>query len=62
MTKLERQKILDKIGKLWEIHPTCRLGQLIMNLTDYNDIFYVTDQDLNKKLDHDIKYFSGKEK
>ena len=33
-----------KLAKLWEDYPDWRFGQLICNLTNREDIFYLLDQ------------------
>ena len=47
-------EILDRIRKVWEQHPQLRLGQLLVasfqKKTKQNDIFYVEDKELIKKL------------
>ena len=40
-----------KLAKLWEDYPDWRFGQLICNLTNREDIFYIEDDELMKKIE-----------
>ena len=41
-----------KLAKLWEEFPDWRFGQLISNLTDRKDIFYIEDEDLFEQMEN----------
>jgi hypothetical protein len=44
------KEVLDTLLVVWSHCPTLRLGQLIANATKTNDVFYVEDTKLVKKL------------
>lgn len=42
--------IIELLNKQWKEHPQMRLGQLISNITDTENIFYCTDEEIKKRL------------
>lgn len=42
--------IIDLLQKQWEEHPQMRLGQLIVNITDSTDPFYVEDDTMERRM------------
>ena len=42
----QKLAIMQKITKIWMEFPELRLGQLLMNATNVNDIFYTEDDNL----------------
>jgi len=48
-------EVLDLIKQLWEKYPDWRLGQLIVNVSDTNDVFYVEDDRVVKGLRNYLK-------
>jgi uncharacterized protein YihD (DUF1040 family) len=42
--------IIDLLQKQWEEHPQMRLCQLIVNITNNLDPFYVNDDDFKRRL------------
>ena len=48
-------RILTKLGIIWKHYPDLRLGQLIENLTDTDDTFYIEDSQLEMKIDSIIE-------
>lgn len=44
-------RIMAKFTLLWEEMPDMRFCQLVSNLTNKDDIFYVEDTEFEKKLD-----------
>ena len=46
-----------KLAKIWESFPDWRFGQLISNLTNRKDIFYIEDDELIKQLENAILVF-----
>jgi hypothetical protein len=47
------ERMVDKLGVLWRLHPEWRLGQLIVNVTtgDGYDPYTVQDNDLEDAID-----------
>ena len=47
-------KRIDEVLRLlkiyWDTHPDLRLGQIVVNITQKNDPFYVEDEDFIRKL------------
>ena len=48
-------RILTKLGIIWKHYSDLRLGQLIENLTDTDDTFYIEDSQLEMKIDSIIE-------
>lgn len=48
-------EVLDLIEQLWEKYPDWRLGQLLVNVSDTNDVFYVEDDRVVKGLVNYLK-------
>ena len=46
------KKVLKRIEEFWNKVPDWRLGQLIVNLNDNNDPYYVEEDMLLRQLDH----------
>lgn len=44
-------RILGKLSTLWRANPDLRLAQMLFNLTQRNDPFYVEDDVLEESLD-----------
>lgn len=42
--------VLDLLAQLWEKYPDWRLGQLVVNVSDTDEIFYVEDDRVEKGL------------
>jgi hypothetical protein len=62
------ERILEKIGRIWDTCPDLRLGQLLVgavgNPSKGFDIFYEEDDRLEKELDliikeHNLKHIGG---
>ena len=53
-------RILTKLGIIWKYYPDLRLGQLIENLTDTDDTFYIEDSQLEMKIDSIIETLYNK--
>jgi len=54
MRDLNRIKpIIDTVTQVWNKHPDLRLGQMLENLTGYDeDLYYVEDDELLKRLNN----------
>ena len=48
-------RILTKLGMIWKRYPDLQLRQLIENLTDTDDTFYIEDSQLEMKIDSIIE-------
>lgn len=48
-------EICELLREVWKQYPDWRLGQLIFNLTNEYDCFYVEDSDLKTALNMEIK-------
>ena len=48
-------RILEKVGKVWKELPDFRFGQFVVNFYGEKDIFYVEDEELEKRLDELLK-------
>ena len=53
------KRILKLIEKIWLKHPDLRLGQLLenMNITTYDDLYYIEDAILEQKIKDNIKKY-----
>jgi hypothetical protein len=42
------ERVLHELGRIWEAYPDQRLGQMLFNAVDHDDItlFYTEDEDL----------------
>jgi len=49
--KKQHKRILKKIKKIWDKHPSLRLCQLIQNGFGTEDIYNITDDVLEEKLE-----------
>ena len=53
-TRIRKPQRMDEVLRLtkeiWEQYPDFRLGQLLVNICDKKDLFYVEDEDLVKAL------------
>ena len=51
MTTIEqRAKTLKAVAEAWDKYPQYRLGQLLINVTEKGDLFYVRDSGLESYL------------
>jgi len=50
LRQLEIHGIITHLDRLWKKHPELRLGQLLINLTNDNDLFYIKDDTLLKRI------------
>jgi len=48
-------EVLELIRQLWEKYPDWRLGQLLVNVSDTDNIFYVEDDRVEKGLVNYLK-------
>jgi hypothetical protein len=49
-----RGELLKLIRKYWKQYPELRLGQLLVNLAGENDIFYISNTELYKRVKQQI--------
>ena len=43
-------RTVERVRELWKEHPDWRLGQLIVNVSGTDDPFYMTDEELPRKI------------
>jgi hypothetical protein len=48
-------RIMDKFSRLWSNNSDLRFCQLILNITKYNSIFYLEDDEFEELLDKFIE-------
>ena len=50
MRKASRKEILEALERVWDRYPDWRLGQLVVNVGDSRDPYYLEDDDLLREL------------
>lgn len=63
MREIQRiDRILNLLGEIWKLAPDWRLGQILVNATGITwDMFYVEDDEIEKKLTMFLKDLKGDE-
>jgi uncharacterized protein YihD (DUF1040 family) len=55
-------EILNELKSIWNSFPDLRLGQMLLNVFNDQELYYVEDKDLIKHIRHhysEVKYFEN---